>query len=112
MRGFLLPASVPGSVRPPRAAGRGAAGAAGSSGGAPPAAPAKRPHPPGSGSSGSDSGVPARRSRMPPAERARLLALGYDSVDLDLEEGHWAWEEEDDGLDYGGVPMRDEGADE
>jgi hypothetical protein len=49
---------------------------------------------------------------MPPAERARLLALGYDSTDLDLEEGHWAWEEEDDGLDYGGVPMRDEGADE
>ena len=46
---------------------------------------------------------------LPPAERARLLAEGYDSADLDLQEGHLAWEEEDDGLDFGGVPMRDEG---
>ena len=82
---------------------------AGPSRGAPPAAPTKRPLPPGSGSSGSDSGVQARR--LPPAERERLLRLGYDAIDLDLAEGHLFWEEEADGLDFGGVPMRDEGED-
>ncbi len=36
--------------------------------------------------------------------------MGYNSVDLDLLEGRgWPADEEDEDLDYGGVPVRDEG---
>jgi hypothetical protein len=117
------PASRPGLARGffgPASAAPGASGEAGPSASAP---PAKRPLPARSGSS-SGSGGPAPKRPLPAASAEAtavraMLAQGYDWLDVGLTLGYGPedfdmpddLDLDDGGLDYGGVPMRDEGLD-
>ena len=125
--GFLLPlppskqqqqrplaASGSAAARPPKVPpARGASGAAGAAApatGGQPAAPVKRPPPQRSGSSSSGSGAPAKRAVPLPSWAQQLRACGFvgDDFDLDVDLDDAGWSEEEEELDFGGVPMRDE----